>query len=196
MSSEVPSRAPVEVRRGQLWEFGINGTVRRARVVRVTVPINGVRYVYLKPLTNGRAMRVTLRQLQRGRLSRLVEDASPECFERKAPPSDEVVGRRKPSATVHEPRMSISDRRHAVARAHLLRARGMKVARIAKALCVMPEVVEIWLAEEPTEGTRPATPVQERALLLTPDSMKRNAKNAPRAARAEHTIITARKPAR
>jgi hypothetical protein len=46
--------------------------------------------------------------------------------------------------------MSISDRRRAVARAHVLRDRGMKVAQVAKALCVMPEVVEVWLAE-PTE---------------------------------------------
>jgi transposase len=49
--------------------------------------------------------------------------------------------------------MSISDRRHAVARAHALRALGMSVTQIAKALCVMHEVVEIWLTEEPTEGT-------------------------------------------
>jgi len=142
-----------EVRRGQLWEFSLNGNVRRARVIRVTVPINGVRYVYLKPLTNGRAMRVTLRQLQRGRLSRLVEDASPDSFVWKAPPTDEIVGRRRPSTTVHEPRMSISDRRHAVARAHLLHDRGITVAQIATALCVMPGVVEVWLAEGPAEGT-------------------------------------------
>lgn len=152
MSSEVSSNARVEVRRGQVWEFSIEGRVRQARVLRVTVPINGVRYVFLKRLTDGRSMRMTLRRLQRGRFgARLVEEASAESVERKAPPTAEVVERRKPGTTVHEPRMSISDRRHAVTRAHLLRARGMTVTRIAKALCVMPEVVEVWLAEEPTQ---------------------------------------------
>ena len=116
--------------------------------MRVTVPIFGVRYVFLKRITDGRSMRMTLRRLQRGVFgARLVEDAPAERVEAKSRPTAEVEERSPPRTTVHEPRMSISDRRQAVTRAHLLRARGMSVAQIAKVLCVMPEVVEVWLAE-------------------------------------------------
>lgn len=145
---------PVEVRRGQVWEFGIDGgPVRRARVERITVPIWGVRYVFLKRVADGRSMRVTLRRLQhREEGARLVEDASIERVEMKARSVAEVVERPPQSRIVHEPRISVSDRRRAVARAHLLHGSGMAVAQIAKALCVMPAVVEVWLAEKPTEG--------------------------------------------
>ncbi|HTQ41162.1 MAG TPA: hypothetical protein VMI75_00300 [Polyangiaceae bacterium] len=152
MSGAISGCTPVEVRRGQLWEFSIQGRQRRARVLRVTVPIHGVRYVFLKRITDGRLMRMPLRRLQRGQFAaRLVEAAPIESLETKSRPTAEVVERRLPGTTVHEPRMSISDRRHAVARAHVLRGRGMTVAQIAKALCAMPEVVEVWLAEEPPE---------------------------------------------
>ncbi len=154
MSGAVSTRVPVEVRRGQLWEFGTEGgPVLRARVIRVTMPIFGTRYVFLKRVAGGRSMRVPLRRLQHelgG--ARLVEDTPAECVEKK-PRATAEVEPPPPSAKVHEPRMSVCDRRHAVARAHVLRARGRTVRQIADTLCVMPEVVEVWLAEEPTEGT-------------------------------------------
>lgn len=154
MSGVVSSRAPLEVRRGQLWELGAGGgRARRARVIRVTLPVWGVRYVFLKRVADGRSIRVALRRLQHGEQgARLIEDAPVEKVERK-PPSTAAVERPPPGAKVHEPRMSISDRRRAVARAHALRGRGMPLPQIARVLCVMPEVVEVWLAEEPTEGS-------------------------------------------
>jgi hypothetical protein len=155
MNSEASSRAPTDVREGQVWELSIKGgPARRATVLRVTAPIFGARYVFLRRLTDGRSVRVPLRRLQHeDQGARLVEEASEDRVERKAPPAAEVVERHKPSSTVHEPRMSISDRRQAVSRAHLLRARGSTVNQIANVLGVRPEVVEVWLAEEPTEGT-------------------------------------------
>jgi hypothetical protein len=145
----------VPVRPGQVWEFSMKGgPVRRARVVRVSAPIFGHRYVFFKRLTDGRSMRITLRRLQRGAFgARLVEEAPAEGVERKSRPPAEVAEPRPPSRTVHEPRISISDRRRAVARAHSLRDRGVTVPQIAKALCVTREVVEVWLAEEPIEST-------------------------------------------
>lgn len=154
MSGAAPRRAPVEVRRGQLWEFGAEGgPARRARVVRLTMAIFGTRYVFLKRLADGRSMRVPLRRLQlEEQGARLVEDAPAQDVERK---SRSTAGVEPPprSATVHEPRMSVSDRRHAVARARVLRASGRTVRQIADVLCVMPEVIEVWLAEEPSDGT-------------------------------------------
>lgn len=47
-----------------------------------------------------------------------------------------------------------------VARAHVLRSYGRTVPQIANALCVMPEVVEVWLAEQPMAARKslPSTP--------------------------------------
>lgn len=154
MSDAAPSGVPVEVRRGQVWEFAADGGhVRAARVTRITMPIFGVRYVFLKRLADGRSMRVTLRRLQREEQgARLVEDAPAKpVLVRSRPTADAKPD--PPGTTLYEPRMSASDRRRAVARTHVLRGRGRTVPQIADALCVSPQVVEVWLAEEPTEGT-------------------------------------------
>ncbi len=145
---------PVEVRSGQVWEF-TNGAapVRRARVVRVSEPICGVRYVFLVRTNSSQPMRTTLHRLQHEQAgAHLVEDVLPE----------EEVGRTLPSpgpietangggvhVTVHEPRMSIGDRRAYVARAHRLRAQGFAVAEVAETMGVSAAVVEVWLVEPP-----------------------------------------------
>jgi hypothetical protein len=144
----------VDVRPGQLWEFtDRSGIARRAFVVRVTDPIEGVRHVYLRRVGSGAPVRSTLRRLERPVEGvRLVEDrAAPQPFElvpdRKVPtPTQPEASRR----TLHQPRMSAADRREALATARKLQARGRTPGEIAQALSVLPEIVEGWLSELPT----------------------------------------------
>ena len=145
----------VDVRPGQLWEFtDRSGIARRAFVVRVTDPIEGVRHVYLRRVGSGTPMRSTLHRLEcQGDGARLVEDiAAPQPSE-PLPVSDREV--RTPvrsevnRKTRHEPRMSAADRRDSIAKARKLQARGRTVGEIAQALSVLPEIVEGWLRELP-----------------------------------------------
>jgi hypothetical protein len=146
---------PVDVRAGQLWEFdGGAAPVRRARVVRVSQPISGVRYVFLARVGSGLPMRTTLQrmQLQLGG-ARLVEDVPAEGHDKvQASNNGHVDGDRSQAdheprrTTVHEPRMTAADRRDAVARVRRLHARGVGLAQIAEILCVSPAIVQVWLA--------------------------------------------------
>jgi transposase-like protein len=56
------------------------------------------------------------------------------------------VARRK---TLVQPKMSTADRREAIATAKMLQARGRTVGEIARALSVLPEIVEGWLRDLP-----------------------------------------------
>jgi hypothetical protein len=143
----------VDVRPGQLWEFtDRSGIARRAFVVRVTDPIEGVRQVYLRRVGSGAPVRSTLRRLERPAEGvHLVEDcAAPQPFEplpdREVPIPTQPEASRK---TLHQPRMSAGDRREALATARKLQARGRTPGQIAQALSVLPEIVEGWLRELP-----------------------------------------------
>ena len=143
----------VEVRAGQLWEFTDRaGVARRALVVRVCGPIQGIRQVILHAVGSGSPMRSTLGRLERQiEGARLVEDCDgPQPSEskpdRKVPTHTEPVVRRK---TLVQPRMPAADRREAIATATKLQARGRTVGEIAKVLSVLPEIVEGWLRELP-----------------------------------------------
>jgi len=142
---------PVDVRLGQLWEFA-NGAapVRRAIVERVTGLVDDVRYVSLKRVGSGRPMRTTLHRLryqQRG--ARLAEDVPvAEGGGRALEPITDDEEEAPPRAKVHEPCMSVAERREAVALAHGLHARGRGIAEIAETLCASTAVVRVWLAEQ------------------------------------------------
>ena len=141
---------PVDVRLGQLWEFA-NGVapVRRAIVERVTGLVDDVRYVSLRRVGSGRPMRTTLHRLryqQRG--ARLAEDVPVAEGGGRAPEPITDEEEAPPRAKVHEPRMSVAERREAVALAHRLHARGRGIAEIAEALCASTAVVRVWLAEQ------------------------------------------------
>jgi orotate phosphoribosyltransferase-like protein len=45
--------------------------------------------------------------------------------------------------------MSAADRRESIAKAKKLQARGLTVGEIAKALSVLPEIIDGWLRELP-----------------------------------------------
>jgi hypothetical protein len=152
---------PVDVRAGQLWEFdGGAAPVRRARVVRVSQPISGVRYVFLARVGSGLPMRTTLQrmQLQQGG-ARLVEDFPAEGREQAQASNNAHVDGDRPQAdretrrtAVHEPKMTAADRRDAVARVQRLHARGVGFAQIAEILCVSPAIVQAWLAPARADG--------------------------------------------
>ena len=97
-------------------------------------------------------MRSTLHRLERQiEGARLVEDCdyplpTVSTPDRKAPASSHPVARIE---TLHQPRMSSDERRAAIATARRLQARGYGVSEIAKALSILPEVVEGWLADAP-----------------------------------------------
>ena len=143
----------VDVRPGQLWEFTDRaGVARRAVVVRVCGPIQGVRQVILHGVGSGSPMRSTLGRLERQiEGARLVEDhdvppPSESKPDRKVATRTEPVARRK---TLVQPKMSTADRREAIATAKMLQARGRTVGEIARALSVLPEIVEGWLRDLP-----------------------------------------------
>jgi hypothetical protein len=98
-------------------------------------------------------MRSTLHRLERQIDGvRLVEDCAgpqpPESMpDRKVPPPTQEAARCK---TLHQPRMSSVERREAIATARKLQARGCTPGEIAKALSVLPEIVEGWLRDLPT----------------------------------------------
>ncbi len=144
----------VDVRPGQLWEFEDGrGPARQARVLRVTEPIDGVRYVFLSRVGSGESMRTPLRRLRyQMQGARLVEDVDAGGVERHEPPTawsppPQAARDVAPAVTVHEPRMGAAYRREAVARAQRLHARGMAVGRIAEVLCVSVAVVRLWVEE-------------------------------------------------
>ena len=145
----------VEVRPGQLWEFtDRSGVARRARVVRVSDPILGppVRHVFLRRVGSGSPMRSTLHRLERQIAgARLVEDCedpqpSEPAPDRRAPTSSPPAVRRE---ILHQPTMSAAYRREAIDTARTLQAHGRTVSEIAKALSVLPEIVESWLTDAP-----------------------------------------------
>jgi hypothetical protein len=141
----------VVVRPGQCWEFtDPSGMTHRAVVVRVSDPIVGVRYVYLRQGGSRGPKRVPLRRLERQlEGARLVKDGggqqpSEAVHNRKMPkPAETELA--PPRKTLHQPTMSAADRRDAIARARWLHARGRPLREIAHALSVVPEIVASWL---------------------------------------------------
>jgi hypothetical protein len=98
-------------------------------------------------------MRATLRRLERQVEGvRLVEDREgPQPIDRvpapKARTPAEPEARRK---ALHQPTMSATDRREAIATARKLHEHGRSLDEIASMLSVLPEIVEAWLRDLPT----------------------------------------------
>jgi hypothetical protein len=147
----------VDVRPGQRWEFtDPSGMTHMALVVRVSDPIGGVRYVFLRQAGSRGPKRVPLRRLERQlEGARLVEDRDGEqpseaMHNRKTPtPAEPELA--PPRKTLHQPTMSAADRRDTIARARSLHATGRPLREIAEALSVVPEIVEGWLRDSAAE---------------------------------------------
>jgi hypothetical protein len=143
----------VAVRPGQRWEFtDPSGATRRAFVVRVSDPIDGIRYVYLRQAGSRGPKRVPLRrlelQLEGARLVEGAEDPKPLVPKMSEQPDDPVSAPRR--KTLHQPHMSAVDRKEAIAKAKWLQAHGRALGEIAQLLSVLPEIVEVWLSESST----------------------------------------------